>query len=78
MADVWVVRANCGDAYCGCGLGHLVAVASTEERAKALRVLAAEMHDGHKWPNGEYRRHWDHVDIEKVELDALRAYDDTI
>jgi len=44
--SVWVVSGECGDYYCGCGLGHLVGVATTLEEAERLAIAgeAAEHH----------------------------------
>jgi hypothetical protein len=38
---VFVVKANCWDYYCGCGLGHLLGIALTAEDAERLRAEGA-------------------------------------
>ena len=40
MTQVWLVRADCNDFYCGCGGGHVLAVAESEDEAIALAHVA--------------------------------------
>ena len=44
MTEVYLVRGNCGDYYCGCGGGHVLAVADTPSRATHYAEQAATRH----------------------------------
>ncbi len=39
---VWLVVGNCGDYYCGCGVGHVLAVALSAPEAAILRDACAK------------------------------------
>lgn len=43
-SQVWLVRGNCSDYYCGCGGGHVLAISPDEEGAKVLAERATEKH----------------------------------
>ena len=38
--EIWLVRANCGDYYCGCGGGHVVGIATSKEDAERIQEEA--------------------------------------
>lgn len=40
--QLWPIRANCGDYYCGCGGGHIVGIATSESEAERLATEARE------------------------------------
>ena len=37
---IWLIRGDCGDHYCGCGGGHLLAVAGSSDEADELALIA--------------------------------------
>lgn len=40
---VFIVTAECGDYYCGCGHGHIVGVYDSEEQAQAAAQASKEL-----------------------------------
>jgi len=69
MPTVWLVTGNCcGDYYCEGE--HVLAVASTEADADALRASA----ESATWANrfGQSGPRWTDVTVERVEVDVLR------
>jgi hypothetical protein len=71
---VWLVRAHCGDYYCGCGGGHLVGVYSTEALASDAARFSYRCEDVYGKDAGATRhRRWEDPYVEAVEVDALPA-----
>ena len=70
---LWLVRANCGDYYCGCGGGHVVGIATSLEIAE--RIHAEAKAATRTYGGGELRDVWESVWIDDVlvPLDALIA-----
>jgi hypothetical protein len=71
---VWLVRAECGDYYCGCGGGHLVGVYSTGFAAVEAAAFAETCEDVYsRKPEARRTRRWYSAVVEEVVLDALPA-----
>lgn len=71
LSDVWVVQASCGDYYCE--WDHLLGVYASEEQAEMARgvaVVAEYVYRSHAEPRRRFSA-WDHVRINKFELDRL-------
>ncbi len=68
---VWVVSGNCGDYYCGCGLGHLLGVAFTAEDAERLRVEGVAATHTYRTTDGPQHRSYEDVDVSEVPAGQL-------
>ena len=60
----WMVTAECGDYYCGCGNGHVLGVYATQEEAER----EAELFDTDVDDKGV--RRWEYVEASQVENQA--------
>jgi hypothetical protein len=57
MDHVYLVVSDCGDYYCGCGLGHLAAVATSRAKAEALLEQAQRVEYSYG-SSAESAKHW--------------------
>jgi hypothetical protein len=71
----FLVRGECGDYYCGCGGGHIAAVALTEDEAERLKAEAESA--THRYTGGgtEYKMFPLGVTIEKFSVGQLLPRD---
>lgn len=77
---LWIVAANCGDYYCGCGVGHVLGVYTSKDNAEAAAVAAREQQHFYRervtgrpreeWPPREPRKSWDDVWVVEGETDG--------
>lgn len=61
---LWTVTAECGDYYCGCGVGHLLAICTSEDAAYEQRKLFDSDLDAHG------HRKWEYVEVEALMSDV--------
>jgi hypothetical protein len=73
----FVLRASCGDYYCGCGGGHLLGIADTEEEAARLKVEAENAKHTYRDGGNEYTTWPEGVSIERIEIGVLRPREET-
>lgn len=73
VASVYVVSATCGDYYCGCGIGHLVGIALTRERAEEIKAAGESAR--HRYlshgEDGELFTTFHDVFVSEMPLDVL-------
>lgn len=70
MSDVWIITAECGDYYCGCGVGHLLGIATTEAEAERIRLEGERAE--HSYGADRWRPTFHGVMIDRVTVDELR------
>jgi hypothetical protein len=63
-SPLWIVTAECGDYYCGCGVGHLLGLYTSPEEAEKERALFAD-----DVTERGYRR-WECTEVKEVACDA--------
>jgi hypothetical protein len=71
--SVYLVVSNCGDYYCGCGLGHLAAVAHTRDDAEALMELAKRAE--HSYGGGRWYATYEYPYIVEVPVGVVQPYE---
>ena len=68
---LWMIVGDCGDYYCGCGVGHLAAITADKSKIPAIMEAAktARHHDGEylDFPSG--------VEVIEVDDDTLYSVD---
>jgi hypothetical protein len=67
---LWVISAECGDYYCGCGLGHLIGVCTDYGEANALADEARRSKDVYVRKDGNVREYTTWMEVEVQEITA--------